>query len=449
MRGAQHSLCHTSRPIDLNPEAPFRLRTVPLDVFTTPLPSRVRDLLIGAAIPLLLPFGVALELGVLLLAGCGLRWLLRRQATPAAPAERRLLAVFAMLWAAAALSTLDAAGGARGWIWLLAAPGYALASLALLHAASDPQRRPPLLLGAALPVALWTLDGLLQVASGWSLGGPATADRWSGVFGADDLKLGPVLALLAPFLLLPCLDRDASTTRRRWSFLLVFVALTALIGLAGARAAWIGYALALCALALHRLGQQPVKLAAGLAAALLISGLLAIVGYTQSTRFAERVDRTLIAFDGTSAGLDHALAGRLPIFQTAVQMSLAHPINGVGVREFRYAYPQYAAEDDPWVADDGSHGAAHPHHWVLEVAAEQGLAGLLAWTAVLLLLLRSWWQASPTARATALAPALALLVLLWPLNTHPALYSSFWQALWWWCLGLYLGCLVEPRAASR
>lgn len=418
-----------------------------MDSSRKPLPSRAIDLLIGAAIPLLLPFGVALEVGVLLLAGYGLWLLIRRRAALAAPAARRLLVVLALLWAAAALSTLDASAAARGWIWLLAAPGYALASLALLHVASDPQRRPRLLLGAALPVALWTVDGLLQVASGWSLGGPATADRLSGVFGAGDLKLGPVLALLAPFLLLPCLERDANAAGIRWRFLLAFVALTALIGLAGARAAWIGYAVALGVLALQRFGHQPRKLAAGLAAALLISALLGIVGYTQSTRFAERVDRTLSAFDGTTSGLDHALAGRVPIFQTALQMSAAHPVNGVGVRGFRYAYPQYAAADDPWVADDGSHGASHPHHWVLEVTAEQGLTGLLAWIGVLGMLLHGWWRASATARAAALAPALALLVLLWPLNTHPALYSSFWQALWWWCLGLYLGCLVESRAA--
>ena len=46
------------------------------------------------------------------------------------------------------------------------------------------------------------LDALRADATGYSLGGAAERERLSGIFGADNLKLGPVLAALAPFVLL-------------------------------------------------------------------------------------------------------------------------------------------------------------------------------------------------------------------------------------------------------
>ena len=48
---------------------------------------------------------------------------------------------------------------------------------------------------------LWCVDAWLQAFTGWSLGGHAEAERISGIFGADNLKLGPTLAVLSPFAL--------------------------------------------------------------------------------------------------------------------------------------------------------------------------------------------------------------------------------------------------------
>ena len=77
-------------------------------------------------------------------------------------------------------------------------------------------------------------DASLQAATGFSVGGPATADRLSGVFGAGNLKLGLVLASLAPFPLIAAADRFGL---RGW--LLVAMALVVVVLLAGARASWV------------------------------------------------------------------------------------------------------------------------------------------------------------------------------------------------------------------
>ena len=405
------------------------------------------DLLIGAAIPLTLPFGIALEMALLCLAIYALRLLWRQRGRPWPNALREYFVLALLLWLAGAISAIDAEHPGRALAWLGAAIGYVLAGAALVMVCDDPDRRGAVLLGAAVPVACWTLDATLQAVTGWSLGGPASADRLSGVFGADDLKLGPVLALLAPFLLIATQQIGARRSRR-FALIVSGLALTLVVLLAGARAGWIGLAVAGLALSAHWQFHQPRRWLLALTAGLLVTLLLTGLAYQQSERFAARIDRTLTAFDGSRAGLDHALAGRLPIFETAVTAARAHPLNGIGVRGFRQSYPRYAASGDPWVSPDGQTGASHPHHWVLEVAAEQGAIGLLAWLLLTGWLIHRWWRADTSARSAALAPALALLTLLFPLNTHPALYSSFWQALCWWCLGLYLGCLSTRAGTS-
>jgi O-antigen ligase len=414
-------------------------------------------------VPLLLPFGIALEVLILCLAlVAGWQLWQARDRLAQIPGLRPLALSSALLAGAGLASAIGAVRPALALLWVLSAIGYGLFAAFWILICRDPVRRRAVLIGAGLAVALWTFDALLQALTGIGLGGRAEADRLSGVFGSGDLKLGPVLAMLAPFLLVPLLQRQregdspadaagASATAarergRRWLLLLAFLALTTTILLAGARAGWIGYSVGLVGLVCFRYRQQPARLAQMLLLAAVVTLLLGSAGYALSERFAERVERTLRLLDGSRDGIDHALAGRLPIFETAARMSAANPLNGVGVRGFRYAYPEHAGADDPWLAADGARGAAHPHYWPLEVLAEQGLIGALAWLLLLAGVLRLWLRADARARLAALAPALALLVLLFPFNTHPALYSSFWQALFWWVLGLYLACLTHKVA---
>ena len=94
-----------------------------------------------------------------------------------------------------------------------------------------------------------------------------------------------------------------------------------------------------------------------------------------STDFQQRVDRSLQMFDGSQSAIDFALADRLPIWNTAINMYQDHPINGVGARAFRMVYAEYAEPGDVWVEQQGS--GLHAHHWVLELLSETGSIGLL------------------------------------------------------------------------
>ncbi|MFY8134537.1 MAG: O-antigen ligase family protein, partial [Aquimonas sp.] len=299
--------------------------------------------------------------------------------------------------------------------------------------------------GLALLVALWTVDALIQAVAGVSLGGANRVDRLSGIFGDDDLKLGAVMAALSPLLLV------AAKQHFGWrGFALSAVALAVVIGLAGARAAWLGYAGVLALLlwfALPRLSQRLGALA--IACALLLGAGLVL--HHSSQRFAERIERSAAALGGDPEALDHALSFRLPIWRAALSMIEAHPVNGVGVRAYRYAYPDHAAANDRFVfqGERGEQGAFHAHQIVLEILSETGVLGLLCWLAALGFALRALRAATAAARAQAWPVSLALLTLLFPLNTHYAVYSSFLSVLLFALIALWLGALSTRPAPVR
>lgn len=388
----------------------------------------------------LLPFGAAYEVGcaLCLLAGGLALWHGWR---PAGPGWRCFVIALSAYGLAAAWSLPDAVDPQRALTTTISAVrfiGYGLAAAML----AAPEWR-ALTIGCGLLVLLWTLDALLQAATGLSLGGSMDADRLSGIFGADDLKLGPTLAACAP-LLLAIPVRCAFGLRLLAALLLAIVVL-----LAGARAGWISFAVVLAWWlwrALHARGRRVWPLALSALAVLLVLGGLFYAG---SARFQERVDRTLSVLSFDRQGLDRALAWRLPIFENAVAMAAEHPFNGVGVRGFRIAYLNYAdlEADRHVLMAGGKTGAFHPHQLLLELLTETGWPGLLLWLAAAFVLLRAWRRAAAPNRQATWPFAAALAAMVFPLNTHLAFYSSFWGSLFCWLLALYCARLALPPAA--
>ena len=396
-----------------------------------PMRTRLIALISLLAIIVLLPLGRASELAVLVAGGFGVWRLIRDGWQP----YRHATFGFAIWWLPALLALPDAVDmqdslriTAAGLRFL---PVFWLASWVLAD------RTRALRLGdwVSAVVLLWCIDAIVQVLSGWSLGGALTADRVSGVFGADNLKLGPALAALSPFLLAWAERRSHGVA------LLTVLALLVAILAAGARQAWIMFALVTLFWFWRISDGVRARFVMLSVAALLLASIAASVMYFSSHTFAGRVDRSLAALGGDRAAIDHALAGRLPIWETALTMAQAHPVNGVGVRGFRSAYVEHAAAGDPWVAGGG---VAHPHHWMLEVGAETGLLGLLIWIAGLAWLLRRYLRASPDQRRMAWPAFVSLCALLFPFNTHLALYSTFWSLILCWQLAVLLALTTDP-----
>ncbi|MFC5580536.1 O-antigen ligase family protein [Rhodanobacter terrae] len=388
----------------------------------------------------LLPFGRSSELGTFLcLLGVIMVFARDPQALQQHAGARLLLWLLAAYVGAALVSAVDAIMPGKSWSTVAALLRYVPLGLYACFAIRREHKLQALYVAVALVLALWCADAWLQALTGWSLGGHAEAERVSGIFGADNLKLGPTLAVLSPFALW--------AARRRWGLpglLLAFVLILGPVLLAGSRAAWLCYALVALGFA-WREARSPLRFA-GLC--VLAAALLALAGgvaWKTSVRFHDRMQRTLLVLNGTDQSIDTALSGRLEIWHASLGMIAAHPVNGVGVRGFRYAYPQYAPANDRFVATGEAcgvgEGACHAHQVLLEVLTETGAIGLLLWLAAVVVAWRAWRRVGAAARTRAFPATLALGVMLFPLNTHLAFYSAWWGLLFAWLLGLWCASL--------
>jgi O-antigen ligase len=390
----------------------------------------------------LLPLGRSAELPLAIAAIAGVVLLARGRLRLDDAGARLVLVLFACYWAPALLSGIAAVEPGKTWTTVATTLRFLPFALFAGWALRDASRWPALVAAVAIVASLWALDAWVQMATGYSLGGAAEKERVSGIFGAGNLKLGPVLATLSPFVLLAARARFG-----RRGLVIAFVLLAAPILLAGSRAAWLSYALVGILLAWHET-RDPRRFL-GLCVALVL-GVAAIAAFAwhDSARFGARIERSLRALQGTEAAIDEASAGRLRIWRTALAMSAAHPLSGVGARGFRYAYPAYAAPGDRFVDSASDTGASHAHQIVLEVLSETGAIGLLFWITGAWLALRAWWRADAAARSRAFAPALALVAMCFPINTHLAFYSAWWGLLFWWLLAMYCAALAAREAGT-
>jgi O-antigen ligase len=121
-----------------------------------------------------------------------------------------------------------------------------------------------------------------------------------------------------------------------------------------------------------------------------------------------------------------------------MKMYRAHPVNGVGVRSFEKAYLVYAEPDDVHVAKhQGKRGEVHAHNVVLEIMADTGTIGLLGLLTGVLLMFRSWRNMNPSHRQEAFPYALALVLILFPVNSHFAIFGTYLSSLIWVIFGLW------------
>jgi O-antigen ligase len=396
--------------------------------------------LLVLSVLVLLPLGRSAELPLAIAAIVGLVLLARGRLRLDDAGVRLVLVLFACYWLPAFLSGFAAVEPGKTWATVATTLRFLPFALFAGWALRDTSRWPALVAAAAAVAGLWALDAWVQMATGYSLGGAAEKERVSGIFGAGNLKLGPVLATLSPFVLLAARARFG-----RRGLVVAFLLLAVPILLAGSRAAWLSYALVGVLLAWHET-RDPRRFLGTCIALVLCVGAIAAFAWHDSVRFGARIERSLRALQGTEAAVDEASAGRLRIWRTAVAMSAAHPLTGVGARGFRYAYPDYARADDRFVDRASDTGASHAHQIVLEVLSETGMLGLLCWIAGTWFALRAWWRADAVARARAFAPALALVAMCFPLNTHLAFYSAWWGLLFWWLLALYCAALAVRKA---
>lgn len=381
------------------------------------------------AVMVLLPFSRLAELPILFLSIAGLIAAIKHWHELKNKAQFKILTmVFSAYFFMTLFSSIDSYWQQKSLQVAFASLRFYLSALALIVYVKSEHKWLIIKILSFLAI-FWSLDALIQYFVGVDVFGlKSYVGRLNGVFGEHHAKLGPVLALLLPITMIGMKQQKAII---RWFSLFLIILI---ILLSGTRSAWLMMGFILVAYWFHHIKQRRFQLLlkASLAGLIMLVSLWFI-----STDFQQRIERSLTLFNGSEAGLNFALADRLPIWESAWNMFENHPVNGIGAHAFRKAYPDYAPVDDVWQQQGGV--GMHAHHWLLEILAETGLIGLILFGFALFKLLvfikhdykgdYSW------------AYFMALIAAFLPIASTYSLFASFWSiCLWFIGAGLIIMC---------
>ena len=404
---------------------------------------------------LVLPVGRLVELPVMLMALGGLYLLVRDWRRWRENRGFKLFAcVFLLAWIPILLSLPDAVRPQSTAMMSANHLRFAFGGVFMLHVLSSPRAHRRLLCLCAWLLLIWIADGLIQFGFGRDLLGFKApeivpgVERINALFGEQGLVYGTLVAVLSPLLW-----EHARRRWARWQTAMVVFATVLVVLITGARSAWISMCVLLLAygvLLSIRHGRIPLRLVASVMA---LAAVTVTALWFGSAQFAGRVDNAIGALTRSDDTFKDAIGHRYWIARGALNMIRHHPVNGVGAGSFRYAFPDYAAADDPFFHAQPSISPYHAHNVILQVLAETGAIGALGLIGLLALLLLAGIRARPESRRIMLPYALCLLAAYFPLNTHMAIYSAFWSQILWWLIALYCaaygadGSEAEKRAA--
>lgn len=206
---------------------------------------------------------------------------------------------------------------------------------------------------------------------------------------------------------------------------------------AGSRAGWICVLLSAGSWLLLRSALTGKRAALLAMVLLLVTATGTGLGYLVSDRVKQQIDQSLAIFDDGPQDIHNSLIHRTWIWGAALRMIEQHAINGVGARGFRYAFAEFARDDDPYLKMQPPESPTHSHQLFLEILAETGLIGFAGLLIMFTALIRAYQRAASSARALLAAPAASLVAAYFPFNTHLAIYSSYWSQIVWFILSLY------------
>jgi O-antigen ligase len=345
-----------------------------------------------------------------------------------------LIPLFLCFWLPMVFSSFDSFLPETSSFKSFAALRYLAAAIGVATLLNKATARWQVLLWCSVILVFWALDGFVQLMFGADLFGISMhPERLNALFVRQYQFYGPTLAMLSPFLL--------EYARRRWApwaWVLSFSVILGAVMIAGMRSGWLimGVVMAVYLLQMFSRENREVRLAT-MSIPVVAAGVL-IAGYLASPLLQQRIEQSLTILDGSQAAVDFASSERVPIFNTALKMYRAHPINGVGVRSFEKAYLEYAEPGDVHVAkNQGKRGEVHAHNVVLEVMADTGSIGLLGLLISSVLMFRYWQLIQPAHRLEAFPFVLVLVLILFPVNSHFAVFGTYLSSLIWIIMGLW------------
>ncbi|MBT8053024.1 MAG: O-antigen ligase family protein [Xanthomonadales bacterium] len=358
-----------------------------------------------------------------------------------------VLPLFLCYWVPVFLSSLDSINPAKSWMHSLVALRFLAAALAMSLLLSTPSARERVLRWTAYLLLFWAFDAFIQLFFGRDLFGIAMhPDRLNALFIKKYQFFGPTLAMLSPLVL-----EHARRNWRPWAWAVSFALILGAVMIAGMRAGWLTMALVLATYMALMLKRENRELRRTIFTIPVLAVVVLAVSYFSSPLFQERINITRAFATGSEISIDISSMERVPIFTAALEMYRDHPVNGVGVRAFPAAYMLYAEPDDVHIRKSGGiSGATHAHNVLLEIMSDTGTIGLAGLLAAIVFLLWHFQRTSPAERRDAFPFALAIGLILFPLNSHFAIYGTYTSSLIWFLVGLWSASLrIGPKMDPR
>jgi O-antigen ligase len=352
-----------------------------------------------------------------------------------------ILPLFLCYWVPMVLSSVDSVDPQKSWMHSLVALRYLAAALAMSVLLCAPSARERVLRWTAYLLLFWALDAFVQLFFGSDLFGIAMhPDRLNALFVKKYQFFGPTLAMLSPLVL-----EHARRQWPSWAWALSFTLILGAVMIAGMRSGWLTMAIVLGTYMVLMLRRENRELRRTIFTIPVLIMIVVGVSYFSSPLFQERLNVTRAFALGSEAALDESSMERIPIFKTALKMYRENPVNGVGVRAFPVAYLEYAEPDDVHVRKSGGKsGATHAHNIVLEVMSDTGTIGLAGLLLAMMFLWRHRAKTTPSERRDAFPFALAVFLVLFPFNSHFAIYGTYTSSLIWFLMGLWASALRMP-----
>lgn len=395
----------------------------------------------------LLPFGRLSEIPLSFFAlTLPFLWRLDHHCQAIKSAAAWVVPLFLCFWVPMVISSFDSFAPRESWVHSLAALRFAAAALAMSALLHAPSARWRVLHWTAWLLVFWALDGFVQLFFGNDLFGIAMhPDRLNALFVKNYQFYGPTLAMLSPLVL--------EYTRRAWPSWAWALSLTLILGavmISGMRSGWLSMGIVLVTYFVLLLRRENRELRRSMLTVPVLVILTLVLSYFASPLFQQRLELTSAVYEQTDTAINYASSERLPIFTTALNMYRHHPVNGVGVRAFPHAYVNYAADDDIHIIKSGGKsGATHAHNIVLEVMSDTGTIGLAGLILALVLVVRDWRRSAPAQRQDAFPFMLAVVLILFPLNSHFAVYGTYISSLLWFLLGMWASAIRDSVLPLR
>lgn len=382
------------------------------------------------------PFGTMSQQLVSILAIVGLVLLVRDRSQLWRDERIRLwFFLFVLLWLPMLLSLFGASALQRSMSVTLRYLTYGLAGVALIRGLRGNCNRGAVT-GVLIVLLFWTFDALLQYFVGFDLRGfpYQRGQRLTGLFYPWP-DIGYFMAVLSPLVF-----EGIRQWSRRWRFVwLLLLPWLAVILLSGQRVALMMLVLGCVGYGVHLYLIGRAVIAKRLAVPLLV--VVAIGGVVASE--VEVVRERLVAvedvFSGNYEAANKASSLRLPLWEAGLRMFQAHWINGVGPRGYSEMVQRYVEPGSVW----SKRRAGHPHLFVLEVAAETGLIGLVGYVLTQGVLLVLFFRLRGEARVLSGPWLLVALLASFPLASTISFYASASSSLFWVPLGVAVAFLPQ------